>query len=78
MATLLTLFAVGLIAILVLGVILSIVGIVFSIAFGLATFLLFKVAPIVLLGWLVLKIFDRKKSRGHLSPADQAWLEGRK
>jgi hypothetical protein len=76
--TLLTLFAVGLIAILVLGVVLSIVGIVFSLALGIATFLLFKVAPIVLVGWLVLKLFDRKKSRGQISPADQAWLEGRK
>jgi hypothetical protein len=76
--TLLTLFAVGLIAILVLGVVLSIVGIAFSILAGMATFLLFKVAPILLVGWLVLKLFDRKKPRGQISPADQAWLEGRK
>lgn len=78
MATLLTLFAVGLIAILVIGIVLSIVGAVFSLTFGLAAFLLFKVAPIVLLGWIVLKIFDRKKSPRKISAADQAWLEGRR
>ena len=76
--TLLTLFAAGLVTILVVGVVLSVLGVVFSLTMGLAGFLLFKVAPIVLVGWIILKIFDRRKSSGRLSAADRAWLEGRK
>lgn len=72
-----TLFAVGLITIVVAGVVLSVVGVAFSLALGAATFLLFKIAPVVLVGWVVLKLFNRRKSRDELSPADRAWLEGR-
>ena len=76
--TLVTLFLAGLITVVLIGVVLSVVGAVFSLTFGLASFLLFRVAPVVLLGWVVLKIFDRRRSRGRLSAADRAWLEGRK
>jgi hypothetical protein len=75
LATLLTFFAVGLATIIAIGVALAAVGLVFSVAWGLATFLLFKVAPIVLIGWIVIKLFDRRKSRGELSAADREWLE---
>lgn len=75
LGTLLTFFAVGLITLLVIGVVLSIVGTVFSLAFGLAGFLLFKVAPILLIGWLVLKLIERRRPTGELSAADQEWLE---
>lgn len=74
--TLLTFFAVGLITLLVIGVVLTIVGTVFSLAFGLAGFLLFKVAPLILVGWLVLKLLERRRPRGELSAADREWLEG--
>lgn len=75
--TLLTLFAVGLVSLVVLGVVLSVVGAVFSIGLSLATFLLFKIAPVLLVGWVVLKLIDRRKSSGsRLSPADRRWLEG--
>ena len=50
--TLLTLFAVGLVSLVVVGVVLTVVGAVFSIGFGIASFLLFKIAPIVFVGWL--------------------------
>lgn len=73
--TLLTLFAVGLLSLLALGVVLAIIGTVFSVALGVAGFVLFKVAPIVLVGWIVLKLFDRKKSPPSLSAADREWLE---
>ncbi len=59
--TLLTFFAVGLIALLLVGVVLSVLGMAFSIAFGIAWFVLFKIAPIVLVGWIVLKLLDRRK-----------------
>lgn len=74
---LLTFFAVGLITLLVAGVVLSVVGAVFSITFGLATFLLFKVAPILLVGWIVVKVIQKAGGNsGKLSEADRKWLEG--
>ncbi len=73
--TLLTFFAVGLVTLLVAGVVLSIVGSVLSLGLGLAAFLLFKVAPVLLIGWVVLKVIDRRRG-GTISAADQRWLEG--
>jgi hypothetical protein len=73
--TLLTLFAVGLVTLIAIGLALAALGIVFTVVAGVASFLLFKVAPILLVGWIVLKIFDRKKPRGELSAADREWLE---
>ncbi|MEX2530172.1 MAG: hypothetical protein WD960_05305 [Gemmatimonadota bacterium] len=72
---LLTFFAMGFVALVVIGIVLSIVTVAFSIAFGLAGFILFKVAPIVLLGWIVLKVIDSRRSKRELSPADREWLE---
>jgi cell division protein FtsW (lipid II flippase) len=73
--TLLTFFAVGLVTLVVAGVVLSVVGAVLSLGIGLAMFLLTKVAPILLVGWVVMKIID-KKTGGELSAADRRWLEG--
>lgn len=75
--TLVTLFAVGLVTLLGVGIALTLVGVLFSITFGIAGFLLFKVAPILLVGWLVLKLIDRSGSgRGRaLSSADRRWLD---
>lgn len=74
--TLLTFFAVGLATIIVAGIVLGVVGVVFSLTFGLATFLLFKVAPILLVGWIVVKVFERSRGGSSLSDADRRWLEG--
>ncbi len=73
--SLLTFFAVGLVTLIVAGVALSVVGVVFSLTFGLASFLLVKVAPILLVGWLVVKVFEKTRG-GSLSAADRRWLEG--
>ncbi len=73
--TLLTFLAVGLATLIVAGIVLSILGTVLSIGFGLATFLLFRVAPILLVGWVVLKVIDRRKGSESLSAADRRWLE---
>jgi hypothetical protein len=75
--SLLTFFAVGLATIVVAGLVLGVVGVVFSLTFGLATFLLFKVAPILLVGWVVVKIFEKSRGSGELSEADRRWLEGK-
>ena len=73
-ASLLTLFAVGLVALVVVSVLLAVAGTVLSIGFGLAGFLLFKVAPIVLVGYVVLRLLAPRK-RDELSEADRKWLE---
>ncbi len=73
--TLLTFFTVGLVTLVVAGVVLSIVASVLSLGLGLAAFLLFKVAPILLVGWVVLKVIDKRRG-GSLSAADRRWLEG--
>ena len=74
--TLLTFFAVGLATLIVAGIVLSILGTVLSIGFGLATFLMFKVAPVLLVGWVVLKVIDKRSDSGSLSASDRRWLEG--
>lgn len=76
LGTLLTFFAVGLITLIVAGVVLSIVGTVFSLTFGLATFLLFKVAPVLLIGWVVVKVVEKLRGGDSLSASDRKWLEG--
>ena len=73
--TLLTFFAVGLATLIVAGIVLTVLGTVLSIGFGLAKFLLFTVAPFALLGWVVMKVIDRR-SGGTISAADRRWLEG--
>jgi hypothetical protein len=74
--TLLTFFAVGIVALVAISIVLAIVGTVFSLAFGIVGFLLFKVAPILLVGWLVLKVLDRGRGKpDELSTADREWLE---
>jgi hypothetical protein len=75
--TLLTFFAVALVTLVLAGVVLSIVGTVFSLTFGLVSFLLFKVAPVLFVGWLVMKVVEKVKGRGSLSTADRKWLEGK-
>ncbi|MDT8368279.1 MAG: hypothetical protein RQ745_03670 [Longimicrobiales bacterium] len=73
--SLLTFFAVGLATIVVAGIVLAIVGTVIGIVGSLVSLLLFKVAPIMLVGWVILKIMDRR-SKGSLSAADRKWLDG--
>jgi hypothetical protein len=76
LGSLLTFFAVGLITLLVAGVVLAIIGTVFTLTMGLASFLLFKVAPILLVGWIVVKLVQKSSGAGALSEADRKWLEG--
>jgi hypothetical protein len=74
--SLLTFFAIGLVTLLVAGVVLGVVGLVFSLTFGLAIFLLFKVAPILLVGWIVMKVIEKSRGGRSLSDADRKWLDG--
>ncbi len=72
-AALLSFFAIGLVTLVVAGVVLAVVGTVFTLAFALIPLLL-KVGVIMLIGWGVLKVLDSRSSRG-LSAADRQWLE---
>jgi hypothetical protein len=73
--SLLTFFAVGIATIIVASIVLAIVGSVIGIVGSLVSLLLFKVAPVMLVGWVVLKLLDRR-SKGSLSAADRKWLDG--
>ncbi len=74
--TLLTFLAMGIVSIVVVWIVLSVVGALLGLTLGIASFLLFKVAPLMLVGWVVLKLLGRGRSRGALSTADRKWLEG--
>jgi hypothetical protein len=69
LSTLLTLFVVGIVAIVVIGVALSLVGALIGVAFT----LLFKVAPILLVGYVVLRLIAPKPKK--LSAEDREWLQ---
>jgi uncharacterized membrane protein len=73
LTSLLTFFVIGLVAIVALGIVLSIIGAIFGLAFGLAGVLLFKVAPIVLVGYMVVRFMAPKRKQ--LSAEDRRWLE---
>ena len=74
--TLLTFLAMGIVSIVVVWIVLSVVGTILGLTIGIAGFLLFKVAPIMLVGWLVLKVLDKVRGRPSLSASDRRWLEG--
>ena len=73
--TLLTFLAMGIVSIVVVWIVLSVVGSLLGLTLGIAGFLLFKVAPIMLIGWVVLKLLARVRNRGALSASDRRWLE---
>ncbi len=75
LGTLITLLIAGLVGLVAISVILAILGAILSVTFGVVGFLLFKVAPILLVGWLVLKLVDRSRNRRQISAADQRWLD---
>ena len=74
--TLLTFLAMGIVSIVVVWIVLSVVSSLLGLTLGIAGFLLFKVAPVMLLGWAALKLWAwARGSRGYLSAKDRRWLE---
>lgn len=69
LSSLLTLFIVGFIALVVIGVVLSLMGAMV----GLAFVLLFKVAPILLIGYLLIRFLAPKPKQ--LAADDKEWLD---
>lgn len=73
LTSLLTFLVVGVVALVVISIVLSIIGAVFGLVFGLAGFLLFKVVPVLLLGYVLVRFLAPRRNR--LSAADRRWLE---
>lgn len=73
--SILTLLVAGIAGILALSVVLAIAGALLSMTFGLIGFLLFKVAPVLLIGYVVLRVIDKGRNRRRISAADQRWLD---
>ena len=72
-ALLIVLVAIGL-----LLALLSALGTALTLAITLGSILLFKVAPLVLLCWIVYRIARNWKPRGRITASDEAWLQGRR
>lgn len=75
-ASLLTFLAVGLVSLVAVWIVLSVVGGLQGLTVGLASFLIFKVAPVMLLGWIVLKLVSKIRGGNALASADRRWLRG--
>ncbi len=75
LGTLITMFIAGLLGLIAVSVVLAVVGALLSVTFGIVGFLLLKVAPVLLVGWVVLKFVEKARGRRHISAADQRWLD---
>lgn len=72
------LLVLGFVGMIALVATIAVLGLVFSMVFGAVSFLLFKILPIVVVGWVVLKLVGHRcppRARG-ISAADQRWLDG--
>ena len=72
-STILTYLIVGLITVVGISIALAVLGTVFGLALGLAKFLLFTVGPILLIGYVVVRLLAPRSRR--LSKAEREWLE---
>lgn len=79
LSALVGIIVVGIAAVVVLTVLLAIFGVIFGLAFGLVGLVLalaFKVLPLLLIGWVVVKLIQRsERPRSRISAADRAWLD---
>lgn len=73
LSSLLTFVIVGLIAVVGIAIVLALLSVVFGLALGLAKFLLFTVAPLALIGYVVMRFLAPRNRR--LSKADRDWLQ---
>lgn len=72
-SSILTYLIVGLVAVVGISIALAVLGTVFGLALGLAKFLLFTVGPILLIGYVVVRLLAPRSQR--LSKAEREWLE---
>jgi hypothetical protein len=62
------------VAVVAIGLVLGILGLVFGLALGLLA-LTIKLLPILLVGWVVVKLIQRAERPRALSASDQRWLD---
>jgi hypothetical protein len=62
LAALITLFVVGIVGLVVLSLVLALIGAIFGIAFGIIGFLIFKVVPILLIGFVIVWFLKPRRS----------------
>ncbi|HEX2190306.1 MAG TPA: hypothetical protein VHG51_15465 [Longimicrobiaceae bacterium] len=77
LTALLTLLVIGIVGLVVFSLVLALVGVVFGLAVG-AVSLLFKLLPVLLVGYVVVKLIGRgggSRSHRQLSASDQRWLD---
>ncbi|MGK7310810.1 MAG: hypothetical protein ACN0LA_01100 [Candidatus Longimicrobiales bacterium M2_2A_002] len=72
-SSILTYLIIGLIVVVGVSIGLAVLGAVFGLALGLAKFLLFTVGPILLVGYVVMRLLAPRSKR--LSKAERDWLE---
>jgi hypothetical protein len=75
LTTLIALFVLSILALIAIGIVLALFGAAVSIIMGIVGFLIFPVAPILLAGWLIMKLVRRSERRQRLSAADRRWLD---
>ncbi|MEJ2187433.1 MAG: hypothetical protein P8Z36_16115 [Gemmatimonadota bacterium] len=73
LSSLLTLLLIGLAAVVGVSVVLAVIGAIFGIAMSLAGFLLFKVAPLILIGYVVVRLIRPRHKQ--LEGLDQKWID---
>lgn len=64
------------VAVVVIGLVMGALGLVFGLVAGLLA-LTIKLLPILLVGWVVVKLVQRSSRPKGLSAADQRWLDSR-
>ena len=75
LTALLTLFVIGIVGLVAVDIVFALVAAVFGLAFG-ALGLLFKLAPVLLIGYVVFKLVQRSAvSHRQLPSSDQRWLD---
>ncbi|MEW5927433.1 MAG: hypothetical protein AB1941_08110 [Gemmatimonadota bacterium] len=77
LTALLTLVVIGIVGLVAVSIVFALVAAVFGLAFG-ALGLLFKLAPVLLIGYVVFKLVQRSGGGGshrQLTSSDQRWLD---
>lgn len=77
LTALLTLVVICVVGLVAVSILFALVAAVFGLAFG-ALGLLFKLLPVLLVGYVVVKLVQRGSGGGshrRLAPSDQAWLD---
>lgn len=75
LSALIGIIVVGIVACVALTALLALIGLAFGLV-GLVLTLAFKVLPIVLVGWVVVKLIQRgERPRSRISASDRAWLD---